>query len=66
MMKVILRIVISIFGKQLAKHAFNSEKEINSDVKSDRFTFSFSICLSIFKKVVEVLVFCSSMGSNSS
>ena len=41
-------------------------KKNKFDVKSDRFPFSFSKCLPIFKKAVEVLVFCISTGSNSS
>ena len=46
-----MRILISIFGKGFAKHAFNSEK-INFEVKRDRFTFSFLRCLPIFKETV--------------
>ena len=39
-------------------------KKINFDVTLYRFTFSFSRYLPVFKKAVDVLVFCISTGSN--
>ena len=65
-MKVNTKDTDSLFKKSFAKYPFNSEKKTKT-LMPDRFkkSFSFSIYSTLFKKAVEVLAFCISVGSNS-
>ena len=54
-----------VFFGNSSKNMLLTLKKINFDVKSESFPFSFSRCLPIFKKHVEVLVFYGYTGSYS-